>query len=471
MADVADEFERSSSALTRGDLLKRGTAAAFAVSMFGGLADRAFGFYGPLQYAGKQLSGELKIMTWSHFVPDYEKWLDGTYVKRWGEANDVEVKIDHINNALLVGTAAAEVAAQGGHDLFWFISPPSAFQKQTVPVTDLVQEVSRKFGPMTRVARRSTYNPKTKQFYGFPETYAPDPVQYRRSFLQEVGGSLKTWEDVRKAATKLKAIGHPVGLGMSPEIDSNMLLTSLLYCYGGFIQNEENRIVIGQGANRRGAIQALEVMRDIYRTGMSDEVFAWNASSNNNAFVAGRLSVALNAISIVRTAEDSGNQALADDTWLASVPRGPVMRLGNEHVMGVYVIWKFAKNKAAAKKYLVDQQLASREHFVRSKFYNFPPWTGAIKGGFKTIRQLAAQDTHKPRGKYTVLATIAEKYTTNPGHPGNTTPVMDEVFSTFLIPQMFAEVAQGKSTPAEAVSAFSRKANDIYRKWRSQGLV
>jgi multiple sugar transport system substrate-binding protein len=258
---------------------------------------------------------------------------------------------------------------------------------------------------------------------------------------------------------------------MSPEIDSNMLLTSLLYCYGGFIQNEENRIVIGQGANRRGAIQALAVMRDIYRTGMSDEVFAWNASSNNNAFVAGRLSVALNAISIVRTAEDSGNQALADDTWLASVPRGPVMRLGNEHVMGVYVIWKFAKNKEAAKKYLVDQQLASREHFLRSKFYNFPPWTGAIKGGFKTIRQLAAQDTHKPRGKYSILATIAEKYTTNPGHPGNTTPVMDEIFSTFLIPQMFAEVAQGKSTPSEAVSAFASKAQSIYRKWRNQGLV
>ena len=62
---------------------------------------------------------------------------------------------------------------------------------------------------------------------------------------------------------------------MSNEIDSNMLLTSLLYCYGGFIQNEENRIVIGQGANRKGAIQALEVMRDIYRNGMSDEVFAW----------------------------------------------------------------------------------------------------------------------------------------------------------------------------------------------------
>jgi multiple sugar transport system substrate-binding protein len=471
VADVADELVRTSSALTRGDLLKRGTAAAFAISMFGGLSDRAFGFYGPLKYKNRQLAGQLRIMQWAHFVPAYDQWLDNTYVKRWGEANDVEVKVDHINNALLYSTGASQVAAQSGHDLFWFISPPSTFQKQVVPVTDIVQEVSRKLGPMSRVARKSTYNPRTKQFYGFPDDYAPDPVQYRRSYLQEAGVSLNSWESLRQGAPKLKAIGHPVGLGMSNEIDSNMLLTSLLYCYGGFIQNEENRIVIGQGAPRRGAIQALTVMRDIYRRGMSDEVFAWTAASNNQAFLAGRLSVALNAISIARSAELSGNDALSNDTWLASIPRGPHMRMGNEHVMGVFVIWKFAKNKAAAKKYLIDQQLGYREHFIRSGFYNFPAWTGAIKGGFKEIRRLSAQDAHKPRGKYTILTTIAEKYTTNPGHPGNTTPVIDEIFNTFLIPQMFAEVAQGKSTPSEAVSDFARKAQGIYRKWRNQGLV
>jgi multiple sugar transport system substrate-binding protein len=471
VADVADELVRPSSALTRGDLLKRGTAGAFAVSMFGGLSDKAFGFYGPLQFAKKQLAGDLRIMQWAHFVPAYDTWLDNTYVKQWGEANDVEVKVDHINNALLYSTGASQVAAQSGHDLFWFISPPSTFQKQVMPLNDIVQEVTKKLGPMTKVARKSTYNPKTKQFYGFPDDYAPDPVQYRRSYLQEAGVSLNTWEDLRKGAPKLKAIGHPVGLGMSNEIDSNMLLASLLYCYGGFIQNEENRIVIGQGSNRKGAIEALQVMRDIFRNGMSDEVFAWTAASNNQAFLAGRLSVALNAISIARSAENSGNLALADDTWLASIPRGPVMRLGNEHVMGVFVIWKFAKNKEAAKKYLVDQQLGYREHFIRSGYYNFPAWTGAIRGGFKTIRQMTAQDPHKPKGKYTILTTIAEKYTTNPGHPGNTTPVIDEIFQTWLLPQMFAEVAQGKSTPADAVSSFARKAQGIYRKWKNQGLV
>ena len=71
--------------------------------MFGALPEKALGFYGPLRYQHKQLSGELRIMTWTHFVPDYETWLDNTYAKQWGEKNDVEVKIDHINNALLFG--------------------------------------------------------------------------------------------------------------------------------------------------------------------------------------------------------------------------------------------------------------------------------------------------------------------------------------------------------------------------------
>ena len=72
--------------------------------MFGGLSDKALGFYGPLRFANKQLAGDPRIMTWAHFVPAYDQWLDNTYVKQWGEANDVEVKVDHINNALLYST-------------------------------------------------------------------------------------------------------------------------------------------------------------------------------------------------------------------------------------------------------------------------------------------------------------------------------------------------------------------------------
>ena len=65
MADTVDELTRESSPLTREQLLKRGAAAAFAVGMFGGLSDKALGFYGPLKFPNKQLAGELRIMTWT----------------------------------------------------------------------------------------------------------------------------------------------------------------------------------------------------------------------------------------------------------------------------------------------------------------------------------------------------------------------------------------------------------------------
>ncbi|MGZ3446412.1 MAG: twin-arginine translocation signal domain-containing protein, partial [Myxococcaceae bacterium] len=27
---------------------------------------------------------KLKILQWNHFVPGYDKWFNGTYIKKWG---------------------------------------------------------------------------------------------------------------------------------------------------------------------------------------------------------------------------------------------------------------------------------------------------------------------------------------------------------------------------------------------------
>jgi multiple sugar transport system substrate-binding protein len=320
---------------------------------------------------------------------------------------------------------------------------------------------------MTDVAYKSTYNPKTKRYFGFADNYVPDPIHYRKSLWFNAGVAPNTWDNVRRAAAKLKAAGHPVGLGMSNELDSNMFLMSLLYCYGSSLQTADGKPNI----DNKGTIEALKVMKDIYQNGESDEVFAWTAASNNQGFLAGRLSQAVNAISIARSAEDAGNTALSDDTWLRPIPRGSVRALGNEHVMGIYFIWKFAQNKDAAKKYLVDQQLAGKDHFINSKFYNFPAWTNAVPGGFPAINKLAAADPHKPRGKYTILTTIAKKDTTNVGYPGFANAAVGDIFNKFLIPQMFAQVAQGKMTPEDAAKQMQGAFKQIYGNWKSVGLI
>jgi hypothetical protein len=48
---------------------------------------------------------------------------------------------------------------------------------------------------------------------------------------------------------------------------------------------------------------------------------------------------------------------------------------------------------------------------------------------------------------------------------------MDEVFSKYLIPQMFAQVSQGKMSAADSVSSINAQVKDIYAKWKERGKI
>jgi multiple sugar transport system substrate-binding protein len=447
------------SGLSRRELLQRAGVGAAAVGLGGSAgAEKAFAFYGPLRFKHRQFSKELKILQWVHFVPDYDTWLDKTWIPAWEQKNDTEVTIDHVNNTELPARAAAEVAAQSGHDLFMFLNPRADLEDQVVNHADIVQEVQQKVGKISQLGRLSTYNPRTKRYHGFSDNFVPDPVVWRHDLWNDIGESPATWEHVRKAAPKLRARGNPIGIGMSNELDSDMALIAMLQCYGGFIQNQQAQPTI----NSKGTVEALKVMRDIYKNGMTNEIFGWNPASNNQFLYSGKGSLILNAISATRTPEDL-KLPFADDLWLWPIPKGPHMRMGLEHVMGVYVIWKFAKNKGPAKRYLADMAINYQQHFTNSKFYNFPTFPGAVKN----IQRQLAQDKHKPLGKYTILGKIAQKYTANVGYPGYSNAAVSEIFNTFLIPQMFAEVAQDRMSPADAARSAQNQFKVIYNKWRS----
>jgi multiple sugar transport system substrate-binding protein len=135
--------------------------------------------------------------------------------------------------------------------------------------------------------------------------------------------------------------------------------------------------------------------------------------------------------------------------------------------MGVYVIWKFAKNKPAASKFLIDLCTTYQNAFENSKFYNFPSFPKTVKN----IQRQLAQDKHKPLGKYTILGAIAQKYTHNVGYPGFSNAAIDEIFTTSLIPQMFAQVAQKKMTPDEAARSADRAMKTVFDKWRKRKKI
>lgn len=448
--------------LTRRELLEKAGVGAAAVGVGGATAP--YSFAGPLRYRGRWLKGDLTILQWVHFVPAYDEWFDNTWCKNWGEKNDVQVKVEHINNTLLDTRAAAEVAAQKGHDLFMNLHPMAAYEDQVINHAPIIQEVQRKVGKYGDLARKATYNPKTKKYFAVSDNYVPDPVVWRHDLWNGIGAAPFTWDQVRKAAPKLKAIGHPIGIGQSQELDSNMALMAFMMCFGSFVQNSNNRPAL----NTKKTIEAVKFMADLYKNGETSEIFGWNPASNNNFLYAGTGSMILNAISATRTPE-AQNLPFSKDLWIWPIPHGPEGRLGLEHVMGCYSIWKFADNKENAQQFLVDLCIAGKEATLASQLYNFPSFPNAFP--FAQIRKAAAADTHPPRGKYTILTTIAEKYTKNPGYPGTTNAAFDEVFSKYLIPQMFAQVSQGKLSAADSVRATDRQVREIYTRWRERGKI
>ena len=449
--------------LTRRELLRRAALGGIVLVYRATGAKTAVA--GVPKFRHKELAGTLRIMQWSHFVPAYDKWFDTVYVKRWGQANDTDVHVDHVNLAELPSRAAAEVASQSGHDLFQFLSPPAAYEDRVIALNDVVRQVERKVGKIGPVGRKSTYNPLTKKYFGFADNYVPDPVHYRKDLWGQVGIKPTSWENVRRAAPKLKAMGNPIGIGMSNELDSNMALIALLQCFGAYIQNRDHRVTI----RSKGTRDALNFMRDLYRRGMTSEVFAWTASSNNDAFLAGRLSMAMNAISIARSGE-LRNVRFNKDVGLMPIPDGPGPRMGLEHVMGVYVIWKFASNKAAAKKFLVDIGTQYTGHFLNSYFYNFPAFPGSVKNIPARLRKNTSYPNEVP-GRYPILDSISKKWTTNVGYPGYSNAAIDEVFNKFIIPQMFARVARGEMTADEAMRAAHREMTPIFNKWRARKKI
>ena len=134
----------------------------------------------------RKLSGDLKILMWSHFVPAADQWFD-PFVQEWGKQVGVNVTVDHINQAEIPARTAAEIQAKQGHDLIQYIATFSQFEPSVVDLKDVVQEAEKRHGKMLDVVRKSSFNPNTNKYYAFSPAWAPDPGDYRKSMWEKVG--------------------------------------------------------------------------------------------------------------------------------------------------------------------------------------------------------------------------------------------------------------------------------------------
>jgi hypothetical protein len=457
--------------ITRRRFIQGATATVVVLAACGGDEEETVG--GPTGEAPRvnftepdaRLSGSLKILMWSHFVPRHDKWFD-KFAQDWGRRVGVDVTVDHIEVTGIPTRVASEISARSGHDLIQFIAPLPQFEPSVVDMNDVTQEAERRFGRQIPLCWKSSFNPTTRRFFAYSPGWVPDPGNYRKSMWEQAGfpNGPSTWEELREGGSKIKSDqGIQLGIGMSQEIDSDMAGRALMWSYGGAIQDKNENVII----NSPETVDAVSFMKSLYEGAMTEEVFSWNPASNNQGFVGGKLSYILNSISAYRTTQKVNPQQ-ANDTFFVKALEGPADALAAQHVMYNWIVPKHAENVDAAKEFLLHYTENYARATWESELYDFPGFPKRVP----KLNEWLDNDPFgsEPPDKLSVLKDALD-WSTNVGRHGNANTAIGEVFGTFIVPNMYARAARGDQSPEESVARAEAQIKPIFEKWRRKGLV
>src|SRR2546422_3807296 len=382
--------------------------------------------------APAQLRGTgLRMLKWSHFVPAYDAWFDD-FAKKWGDANGVKVRVDHIPHLELPARYAAEFAAGAGHDLIYFVGQilTGQYYRNLVDLSDVAEGLGKKYGAWMENAKSA--GQVGGRWYGVPDFYIAIPVLWRKDLFDSVGlGAPTTWEDLRKAARLLKPKGHPTGMQFSHCNDANHNWRALMYCFGVKETDPSGQNILIDSKEMR---EALRFAKAIYDEGVTPEVFSWDDASDNRFLASGVASWIHDAISAFRTTQDT-NPDVFKNTHIALEPAGPGGKRVSVSAANVYMIWKFSKNQQAAKEFFTHFVDAGPDGMVQSRGYNMPYLLGQAKKPMPIIgadpKMQILQDFPKIVAFY--------------GYPGPFTTPIQEVVNLFVLPDMFTRVARGQA--------------------------
>jgi multiple sugar transport system substrate-binding protein len=413
----------------------------------------------------------LSMLQWQHFVPAYDAWFDA-FVGEWAEANGVDVTVDRISGVDVPSAISAEMGARSGHDMVEYVNSLPQFEPGVLDLADVVKEAERRHGPQIEMARRNSYNPHTEKFYGFCHGYAPDPANYRKSLWKTVDlpNGPATLDDVLEGGSEIwNDQGVQMGIGMSQEADSNMAAQTMIWAFGGAVQDEHENIVI----NSPETIAAVEYMKALYERCMTPEVFGWNPASNNQLLIAGQASYIFNSISAYRSAQEQQPET-ARDIFFAAPPEGPGgpnRALAHGHTAFVAMIPEYAENPDTAMEFLLHLVANYQAASEASKLYNFPAFPETFPALTREDGPLAHDpDGSEPPDKLLPLRT-ANDWTVNLGWPGPANAMIGECINTFVLSDMMAAAARGDMSPADAVVEAETRLNDSAQRWRDEGVM
>jgi multiple sugar transport system substrate-binding protein len=437
---------------SRRDFL-RITAASAAIGPFFLFPGRAF--------ASQK---RLKVAKWAHFLPEYDDWFVHTLAREWGLQNDTRVTVDIIPVENISTVASAEATAGKGHDVFIFPWPPSIYYKSLIDHTDVYHQISTKYGTVTKFGYKSTYNPQTKTFFAVCDSWIPLTFIYNLDYWAGKNGSGALgplhYNGLLTECSRIRTDhGVPCGLPLTPTLESNVALHSLLYSFHCVVIDQYGTLILDKGA-RTGT--AINYVKALYNRAGSPDLLTWGSAGNVNAMLRRKASCTFNGISLVRQAEKQ-DPALAKKLWVQPPLKGRGGIGSVPHVTNCPAIWKFAGNREGAKKFVADLIDHSKTAYEMSQGCNFPVYQKTLPNLIVRLQK----DQHSiPADKFEPLKD-AGYWTKNIGVPAYSTPAAMEIFTSYLIPRMFIAAVTGRMSTEDAVAAAGVEAQGVIDKWNT----
>ena len=451
--------EQTRSKVNRRTLLK-GAAAAAAVpalaSCIGAQSGTGGGAASPAgsaagSGAAKKLSGNLNILQWSHFVPDFDTYLD-KWAAEWGTKNGVTVKIDRIPQADLPARFAAEVSAKSGHDIVGHFANglPALFTNSLVDVTDICDRAASKYGGW--IPAGEAIGKVKDKWYGFPDFLVPFLSSWRTDAWQQAGYTkehLESWDDLLQYAPKLKANGTPVGTAVSQTSDAEHTWRSLMWSNGAYEFSKDGKSITIDSPETRSV---LTFAKNLYGA-MENSTLSWQDVDNNTYLQSGKGSWIYNPISAYRTIE-AQNKELIAKIKVDNPLKGSKAQIASIQFT-VYGIWNFSKNIDAARQFLIDYSDDWEGQFKASKGYNNP----FLKGHQKKPMPVLGEDP-----KLTHLQDIAN-FVQPVGYPGPSSQAAYDALNNHVVTDMFSNFITGKKTADETIAEAKKRLEDSLKKF------
>jgi multiple sugar transport system substrate-binding protein len=440
--------------VTRRNSIKLGAGALAGATFLGGRSLRAEIPTADVQPPNLQIEqgASLRVLRPSKFV-DGDEVLFRENTAKFTEQTGVDVRIDIEGwEDLRPKTAVSANVGSGPDIVLAWSDDPHKFSDKCLDLTDVATYLGQKYGGWYPLAER--YGTEEGRWIAMPIGASGGRVVYRKSHVNQAGFETipEDLDGFLDLCTKLKAQGTPAGLAIGNAVgDANAWCNWVVWAHGGALVDENDQVII----NSPETIEALRYAKALYDTFIPGTL-SWLDPSNNKAFLAGEVSLTQNGISVYYAAKNSPDpaiQAIAQDTFHARMPIGPVGHPTERCLIINQMVFNHTAYPNAAKEYV---------RFMMEK-EQYEPWLTACIGYWG--HPLAAYENAEiwdVDPKHEAFRSVIKDSLWD-GYRGSVGEASAAVLSDFVIVQMVASVCAGQSTPEEAAAEAERRTRRYYR--------